>query len=290
MLRIIINFDKTSGDTRAGSLAFTLLLSFIPFMISMAGLIGLLPFSNRYITRVEQYFFTNYIPHGGAQIYTQVKVFLQHSQELSIFGFSSLIVTTYLMLFSVERQLNALWHTTRQNSILNSLRTHTLFLISGFSVIGIMTVLRIYSHVFLNSPTIDFLFDQSLTTVVTIAMFSLVYKFMPSHSVSLKHALIAGITATVLFGVSKQLFLFYSVNLFVNYHIKEVVWFIIANYHIMEVLWFLNVDHHITEVHLFYKVFYHHTMKANLIYTNFVLLNYFLISFVFNRHTMEVLF
>ena len=219
MLRIILNFDKTSGDTRAGSLAFTMLLSFIPFMISMAGLIGLLPFSNRYITRVEQYFFTNYIPHGGIQIYSQVKVFLQHSQELSILGFSSLIVTTYLMLFSVERQLNALWHTTRQNSILNSLRTHTLFLISGFSVIGIMTVLRIYSHVFLNSPTIDFLFDQSLTTFVTTAMFSLVYKFMPSHSVSLPHALIAGVTATLLFSVSKQLFLFYSVNLFVNYHI-----------------------------------------------------------------------
>ncbi len=196
-----------------------MLLSFVPFIISMAGIIGLLPFSNRYITRVEQYFFTNYIPHGGVQIYNQVKVFLQQSQDLSILGFSSLIVTTYLMLFAIERQLNALWYTKRQNSIFNSLRTHTLFLISGFGVIGIMTVLRIYSHVFLNSPTINFFFDKSLTTFVTIVMFSLIYKFMPSHAVSLPHATIAGIAATLLFSISKQLFLFYSVHLFVNYHI-----------------------------------------------------------------------
>lgn len=219
MLRVIINFEKTSGNTRAGSLSFTLLLSFIPFIISMAGIIGLLPFSNRYITRIEKYFFTNYIPHGGTQIYTQVKIFLQQSKELSLFGFSSLVVTTYMMLFAIERQLNALWHTTRQSSIFNSLRTHTLFLICGFCVISIMTVLRIYSHVFLNSPSIDFFFDQSLTTFVTIVMFSLIYKFMPSHSVSLPHAIIAGITATLLFSISKQLFLFYSVHLFVNYHV-----------------------------------------------------------------------
>lgn len=219
MLRIIINFEKTSGNTRAGSLAFTVLLSFIPFIISMAGIIGLLPFSNHYITRVEKYFFTNYIPHGGTQIYTQVKVFLQQSQELSWFGFSSLIVTTYMMLFAMERQLNALWHMKRQSSVFNSLRTHTLFLLCGFCVIGIMTILRIYSHVFLNSPTINFFFDQSLTTFVTIIMFSLVYKFMPSHSVSLPHAIIAGFTATLLFSISKQLFVFYSVHLFVNYHV-----------------------------------------------------------------------
>lgn len=188
-------------------------------MIAVAGVISLLPFSNTYVTKVEQYFFTNYIPHSGAQIYQQVKVFLQHADELSWVGFSSLGVTTYLMLFSIESQLNAIWRTRRERSIWQSLLTHTLFLICACVLVAAMSFMRIYSHVFLHSPSINFIADKSIPSMVTIALFALLYKIMPSHKISNLHALIAGFVATVLFEVIKKLFVFYSLHLFVNYHI-----------------------------------------------------------------------
>ncbi len=188
-------------------------------MIAVAGVISLLPFSNIYVTKIEQYFFTNYIPHSGALIYQQVKIFLQHADELSWVGFSSLGVTTYLMLFSIESQLNAIWREKRDRTIMQSLFTHSIFLICATVLIGLMSFLRIYSHVFLHSPKINFIVDQSIPFLVSITLFSLLYKIMPSHVIRNTHALVAGFTATILFEIIKKLFVFYSLHLFVNYHI-----------------------------------------------------------------------
>lgn len=223
MLRIVSNFYNTSGTTRAGSLSFTMLLSFIPFTISMAGLFAAItkwtPFSSHYIYKVEKYFFTNYIPHSGILIYQQVKIFLQQSQNLSILGFSSLLVTTYLMLYAIENQLNALWSAKSKFSILKSLFVHSIFLLSGFTVVIGISVLSIYSHVFLQSETINFLVDRSLTSLVAILLFTLCYKIMPNHQIKTSHALIAGISATLIFSLIKRLFMVYTKYIFINYHI-----------------------------------------------------------------------
>lgn len=219
LLRISNNFYQTSGTTRAGSLSFTILLSFIPFTISMAGLVSWLPFSNKYVTKVERYFFTNYIPHGGAMIYEQVKVFLQQSHNLSILGFSSLLVTTYLMLFAVETQLNALWKVQRKFSILKSLIVYTIFLASGGIAVITISILSIYCHVFLHSATMTFITDRSLTTFALVTLFTLVYQILPNHKIKFGHALIAGISASIIFSISKKIFIIYTKYVFINYHI-----------------------------------------------------------------------
>lgn len=223
LLRIGYNFYKTSGTTRAGSLSFTMLLSFIPFTITMAGIFtGIsrwLPVSGAYIGKVERYLFANYIPHSGMLIYQQVKVFLLQSQGLSLIGFGSLIVTTYLMMYALETQLNGLWSTCSKFSLVNSLLIHTIFLVSTFVVIIIIFVLSIYTHVFLQSPTMNFLVDKSLITIVTVLMFMLCYKILPNHSIKISHALIAAISATVIFNLAKKVFVLYIKYIFVNYHI-----------------------------------------------------------------------
>lgn len=219
IFRICTNFYNTAGTTRAGSLAFTLLLSFIPFTIFMAGLVGLLPFSNMYVSKVEQYFFTNSIPHGGIQIYNQVKIFLLHSHNLSWVGFTSFMITTYLMLFAVENQLNGLWSTNRKYSIRKSLVFHTIFLASSLVTLITLSILSIYSHVFLQSNLISFLIDKSLTKLLPVALFTICYLTFPNYKIKFLHAVLAGITATILFILSKRIFVLYAKYIFINYHV-----------------------------------------------------------------------
>lgn len=223
ILRIVYNFYKTSGTTRAGSLSFTMLLSFIPFTITMAGIFtGIshwLPISSAYIGKIERYVFANYIPHSGIEIYQQVKVFLLQSQELSLIGFLSLIVTTYLMMYALETQLNGLWSASSKFSLLNSLIIHTIFLVSSFGLAIIISTLSIYSHVFLQSATMNFLIDKSLITIVTVLMFTLCYKILPNHSIKISHAFFAALSATIIFNIAKKIFVLYIKYLFVNYHI-----------------------------------------------------------------------
>ena len=218
--RILYNFYNTNGTTRAGSLSFTLLLSFIPFTITIAGLIGKLPFSNRYITEVEQYLFLNDIPHDGMQFYQHVKIFLQHSNNLSLLGFSSLMITSFLMLFSVENQLNGLWSSrTRKFSFLNSLILYFMFIILALATLAGLLILSLYSHVFLKSQILDYVIDKTLTSIIAFIMFFLCYKIMPNHKVKYIHAIIAASVATLIFGVLKIIFVTYTQFIFVNYHI-----------------------------------------------------------------------
>lgn len=220
LLRIGYNFYITSGTTRAGSLSFTLMLSFVPFMISIASIIGWLPFSNHYMIDIEHYLFANYIPHEGTQVYEQVKVFLQHSHELSWLGSISLLISSYLMLFAVENQLNALWGIANSKfSPFNSLVVYTIFILGSTFTISIISIAIIYTHVFLHVGFTHYLINSSLTTVATILLFTLCYKIFPNHKIDIFHAFIAGFSATVIFNIGKKIFVFCIKHIFVNYHV-----------------------------------------------------------------------
>ena len=165
--KLIKNFNHTNGTMRAASLSYTLLLSFIPFTIVVFTIISWIPFTNFYINRVEHFVFTNYLPNGH-DVYRQIKVFLHQSGGLSILGFSSLFLTSYMMLFSLEKHINALWLTHRRASFWKSLGIHSVFIILGPTVIIAVLLLRIYSHVFLHSSAINFILDKSVTSIVSI--------------------------------------------------------------------------------------------------------------------------
>lgn len=220
MLRISHNFYKTSGTTRAGSLAFTLILSFMPFTISIASIYSWLPFDNHNINKLEQYFFENYIPHNGMDIYDQIKIFLSQANGLSAIGFSSLAVTTFLMLFAIENQMNALWSTPPKFSFFNSLANYIVLIITTVISLSIISFLTIYTNVFLTYiPNIMYIFTKLFSVLVTIFLFTLCYKILPAHKIKIPHAIIASCIATVNFTIGKKLFASYTHFIFANYHI-----------------------------------------------------------------------
>lgn len=217
--RIIYNLRKTDIFTRSGSLAFTILLSFIPFTISMVGIISWLPISNKLITSIQHHIFTNYVPQNASeQIYNQVKVFLHQSHHLSIFGFTTLLITTYLMIFAIEKQLNAIWHNKLQRHLSKSLINYTLFLICGLLLSATLSILKISSFVIFSSKIVAIL-NQCIRTIITLFIFVLVYKIIPRHKAAFKHTLIASSVATIIFFLIKGLFIHVLVKIFVNYNI-----------------------------------------------------------------------
>lgn len=218
IIRIVYNFRKTDVFTRTGSLAFTLVLSFIPFTISAVSIICYLPIPTHTITKIQHDFFTNYIPAAGDQVYHQVKIFLQHSRHLSILGFISLLITTYLMIFAIERQLNAIWHSKNHRKFSKSLLVYTLFLFCGPLLAAIGSFLQIYSVVLLNSKIV-WIFDEILTFLITVILFTLVYKLIPRHKTTFVNSFIAATAATIIFNLIKKLFVHFLVTIFVNYHI-----------------------------------------------------------------------
>ena len=219
LARLFCHFRATEIFTRSGSFAFTILLSFVPFTISMVSIISWLPIPTHAIAKIQHHVFTDYLPPAaGEQIYHQVKIFLHQSRNLSVLGFGSLLITTYLMIFEIEKQLNAIWYGKLQRKLGHSLLTYTLFLICGIALSSMVSILQISRLVIFNSG-IAAIFNQVISILITILLFVMVYKVIPRHKTSFKHAFIAATIATTSFLLIKVFFTYVLVKIFEDYHI-----------------------------------------------------------------------
>jgi membrane protein len=220
LARIIYNFRETEIFTRSGSFAFTVLLSFVPFTIAMVGIISYLPVPDATIIKIQHLIFTDYLPPAaGDQIYHQVKIFLHQSRRLSLFGFIPLLFTTYMMIYAIEQQLNAILNNKQKRKLGHSLLTYTFFLICGIVLSILVSILQLSSLVSFFSSNIVTLLNQSISIIITTLLLALMYKLIPHHKTTFKHALIAATAATVSLILIKILFIHVLVKIFVNYHI-----------------------------------------------------------------------
>lgn len=206
LFKVWRNFQRSGGVTCCSSLSYTLLLAFIPFSISMASISSWLPISSRLINDVQLYFFSEFIPQSGHQIYDLLRLSFKHSSRLSILGFLSLLGTCYGMMFTVEQHIHQMWQIKRQRSLIRS-----LLLFTGFFTGGPLLVYSIASIIeFLQRIIQDDLAVQILTVfagnLVTLLSFVFIYKFLPSKKVRWQHAIGAGTLAGIAFACLQAYF------------------------------------------------------------------------------------
>ncbi|HLX53739.1 MAG TPA: YihY/virulence factor BrkB family protein, partial [Aquella sp.] len=189
------------------------------FTISMVSVISWLPIPDSTILKILHHLFTYILPSGnGEQIYHQIKIFIHQSRHLSVLGFGSLLITTYLMIFAIEKQLNVILNNKNQRKFGHSLLIHTLFLICGIILTILVSLLQLSNLVIFNSNIIAIL-NQSISFLITILLFTLIYKIIPRHKVAFKHAFLAATAATIIFFLIRILFIDVLVKIFVNYHV-----------------------------------------------------------------------
>lgn len=193
------NFSKSNGLSSCSSLSYTFLLAFIPFSISIASLSAWLPVSEQLIHNVEYYFFSQYIPQLGHQVYDLFTFSFSHTKRLSMFGFLSLFTTSYGMMFSVEQHIHSMWHLKRQRRLWLS-----FFIFSGFFIVGtIFIFIMAYFTEFIQERVTHGMVYRHIGVVsahvITITSFISLYKFIPSVKVKWSHAVIAGTSASIAF-------------------------------------------------------------------------------------------
>ena len=215
--RALINFIKARGLICTNSLAYTFLLAFIPFLVAIASISDWLPFSNRLINDVQNYFFSKFLPRSGTQIYDLFKLSFKHSTRLSIAGGVSLIATSYMMMFAVEQHIHQMWHINRQRKIIYSLGIFTGFFIGGpMLVYSLADIGEVLDFKF-NSPIFTYLLPHFMSVLVTILSLIAVYKFIPNKKVKWKHAIVAGMIAGIVFSLLRWGFSVYMARLEAEY-------------------------------------------------------------------------
>lgn len=196
---------------RAGALTYTTLFAVVPMMTVAYAMFSLIPAFEGVGERVQEFIFNNFVPNSSAVVQEKLIEFSERARGLTWLGFIFLFATSFLLLVTIEKTFNTLWHVAEPRrglqrfllywgvlslgplslcgGILISIYLFSLPLVSDLEVFGVGTLLLGY-----------------LPVLLTWAAFTVLYYAVPNCHVPLKHALLGGVLTMLSFEVAKKLF------------------------------------------------------------------------------------
>lgn len=204
------DFYVRNGFTRAGSLAYNLLLSFVPFVIVALGIVSFLPIFDQMIHRIETFVFSNFVPHTGDIILSYLHDFQDHALTLPLISFIFLFITCMMMLMTLESNVNEMWQIQKPRRFGFSLLLHWLLMILG--PIFLCASLLLTSFI-VSSQWLEWHFSDAFTLLPYLCStlaFIFLYMTVPGCRVRLRPACIGGVFASILFEFAKTIFSLYT--------------------------------------------------------------------------------
>ncbi|VEB03307.1 ribonuclease BN [Klebsiella pneumoniae] len=99
--------------TLAGNLAYVSLLSLVPLIAVVFALFAAFPMFSEVSVQIRHFIFANFIPATGDVIQGYIEQFVANSSRMTAVGAFGLIVTSLLLMYSIDSALNTIWRSTR---------------------------------------------------------------------------------------------------------------------------------------------------------------------------------
>ncbi len=216
-------FVHDNGSLVAAAIAFYGLLSVIPLLLLGIGAMGYVLGSQRAFSEVAS-LIREYIPVGTEELRANLDAIRQSSGVVSGVGLLGLLWSGSQIFVTLQYAMNiALDATSKPNYIVTRLRAVVLVMVSGLllaSSLGItwsITAARAFDIRIAGFSTNSLtpVWDLLVTLVpifISVIMFFIVYKLLPTVEMGIKGPLIAGVTAGLLFELAKWVFGWYAAN------------------------------------------------------------------------------
>jgi membrane protein len=192
----------------AGSLTFTTLLALVPLIAVALALATPFPAFERAMDALGRFATARLLPEGGAEVTEQIAAFAERAGELTSVGLAFLVVTSLLLMSTVDEALNRIFRVQRRRHLARRLLVYAAVLTLGPALIG--ASLYLTSTLVVNSLGLLEL-DEYRRTVVslfafafTCVAFTLFYLVVPYRQVASRHAAVGGLVAGVAFELAKR--------------------------------------------------------------------------------------
>lgn len=217
--RLVSRFRQEHFGQLAGSLAFTTLLSLVPFVAVVIAIVSAFPIFGAVVGYVDNFLVENLMPgKTGSVIAKYATGFSQKAKKLSGVGLVMLGITSMMLMFSIEKAFNHLWRVNKPRPFHQRVGLYLTVVIVGpvaaGAVIGSMTYAVTTSFGFFNEPewVRQFLL-KGLALIFMCIFFAFLYYAVPNAKVRPLPALIGGVLATVGIEAIQRLFELYVIKL-----------------------------------------------------------------------------
>ena len=125
------HFQEDRCFEEAASLSYTSLLSMVPLLAVVFGIVSVFPVFNEWSNRLQSLIFDNFLPDTGEQIVPYINTFLDSVSSLTLPGTLMLFVTALLLMVRIEVALNRIWRVDRNRSLINRVTMYWAVLTLG---------------------------------------------------------------------------------------------------------------------------------------------------------------
>lgn len=208
-------FNQNKLTQAAGYLTYSTMLAIVPLIMVVFSIFSAFPVFNEVTGALKAFIFTNFAPSASDMVGQYIDEFVNNSKKMSAVGIISLIVVALMLINSIDRTLNSIWHDTETRPIFTSFAIYWLILTLGPLLVGVSIAASTYVKTMFESAA-NFSFGLKLLSFVpflsTWFIFTMIYMVVPNKKVSIKHSAAGALIAAVFFTLGKQAFTWYIVT------------------------------------------------------------------------------
>ena len=197
----------------ASSLSFHTMLSIIPVLLISFSIFTQMPSFKVYYAKIKEFIFSSLLPSNQDVISEYIETFLQNSSSLGILGLGAIIFTSVMFFVDYEYVINRIMKTDGR-SFWHSLSAYWTLITLAPLGLGLSFYLSNLLQDLLNSTSytkwINFL--SVFPYLIIWAIFCITYLISVSRPIAVKNALLSSFIASLIWYLSKSLFVFYAVN------------------------------------------------------------------------------
>lgn len=195
----------------AAALTYTTLFAVVPMMAVTYTFFSLIPEYAQMGEQVQSFVFQNFVPGSSDVIQEKLEEFADRARNLTSIGFVMLFATTFMMLVTIEKTFNSIWHVAEPRRGLQRFLLYwgVLSLGPASLVVGLLTTVYLVSLPLVSEMdtfgVVQLLLGY-LPLLLTLAGFTVLYCAVPNCYVPIKHGLAGGLVATIIFQSAFGLF------------------------------------------------------------------------------------
>jgi len=203
--------DETS--LAASSLAYTALLSLVPFMSVLITVFSAMPLFEEASQQLQDFIFQNFVPTTGAVIQEYIIGFVEKARGLTVTMFLAVFVTSILMMHTMEKALNRIFDTKATVRFQRKVLMYWAMLTMGPLLVGggIALSSLVFKHSALAS--VKGLLIKVLPIISAMVAFFLIYYIVPNRKVKWRNALIGALFSAICFELAKKGFALYVTSI-----------------------------------------------------------------------------
>src|SRR3989304_1936439 len=138
LLRWVAQRFREDRCTRvAGALSFTTLLALVPLTAVTFAIFSRFEIFESWMMMAQEFIYGNFVPAAGEAVNRSLQKFAANAGKLTIWGLLFLFLTSLMLMATIERVFNDIWHVPHTRKRLHRYLSYGALLVLGPMLIGI---------------------------------------------------------------------------------------------------------------------------------------------------------